>query len=90
MSLLSTFLANTPPVPSLDWAGVAARPGSGLGFLPAALSVQPGVTLATLALAGLAAVLAPHRDRRPFTGRNRRRQPPQGAAPPHPIPSSGS
>jgi hypothetical protein len=34
--------------------GVAARPGSGLGLLPAALSAQPAATLGALAVATLA------------------------------------
>ena len=60
MSLIAARLAATP-VPSLDWAGVATRPGSGLGLLPAALSVQPGATLGALLLTALAAALAPRR-----------------------------
>jgi hypothetical protein len=50
------FLMSVPaPALPADWAGVAVRPGSGLGLLPAALSVQPGATLLTLVLAGVAA-----------------------------------
>ena len=58
MSLLASLLAATS---APDWLGVAARPGSGLGVLPAALSVQPGATLGALLLAALAAALAPCR-----------------------------
>ena len=59
MSLLPMLLPASPPAPTLHWVRVATRPGSGLGLLPAALSVQPGATLGALMLAGLAAALAP-------------------------------
>jgi hypothetical protein len=57
MSLWSALLAAPPALPSADWVGVATRPGSGLGFLPAALTVQPLATLGVLLLTGLAAAL---------------------------------
>lgn len=57
------LLAASPSVPQSgsrpSWWGVAARPGSGLGLLPAALSAQPAATLAALLLAILAAAVAP-------------------------------
>lgn len=51
--------AAPPSDPRPSWWGVATRPGSGLGLLPAALSAQPAATLAALLLAILAAAVAP-------------------------------
>ena len=63
MTTLFPFLAAPPSVPQPgprpSWWGVAARPGSGLGLLPAALSAQPVATLAALLLGVLAAAVAP-------------------------------
>ncbi len=61
----------TGPVPAspADWMGIAVRPGSGLGFVPAALSVQPLATLATLLLAGAAALAVPRVRRDAPSGR---------------------
>jgi hypothetical protein len=69
-SLLSLLAAPAPartPGRPAAWVGIAARPGSGVGFIPAALSVQPAATLATLAAATLAA--AAHRTIRQFARR---------------------
>jgi hypothetical protein len=64
MPRLLLALAAPAPLRPTAWVGVVARPGSGLGFLPAALSVQPAATLGALAAATLAA--AAHRAlRRP-------------------------
>lgn len=55
MSFTSRRPAPRTPARPADWVKVAARPGSGVGLLPAALSVQPLATILTL---GLAATLA--------------------------------
>jgi hypothetical protein len=64
MPTLPILLAAPAPVPSSDWATVATRPGSGLGHLPTALSVQPLALMAELLLDGAAGLLAPCLGRR--------------------------
>ena len=64
MPPLPTLLAAPAPVPSPDWLKVATRPGSGLGLLPAALSVQTLAMVAALLLVGAAGLLAPCLGRR--------------------------
>jgi hypothetical protein len=44
------------PSPRAAWLRVATRPGSGLGLLPAALSAQPALAVATLLAVTLAAL----------------------------------
>lgn len=59
MTILLPLLAAPPSDPRPTWWGVAARPGSGLGLLPAALSAHPAATLAALLLGVLTAAVAP-------------------------------